>query len=193
MDTYNKYYGKKKLKLKKCIVNYISKILISIIFFLISIIFISQSDNKILYNKLIFDNSLSFAKINDWYNKKFGSIIPLDNISNSQEVFNETLSYSSMERYLDGYILSVNNNYTIPSLNSGVVVFIGEKDNYGNTVIVQGVDGVDIWYTNISNSNYSLYDYVTKGSPIGNTIDNKLYLVFMKDNNYISYEEFNNI
>ena len=76
------------------------------------------------------------------------------------------------------------------ALNSGIVVFIGEKENYGNVVIVQGIDGVDIWYGNITNVNLSLYDYVEKNSILGSSSDDHIYFVIQKDNNYLDYEEY---
>ena len=190
MNTYEKYYNNKKdyKKLRR----YITKILISVIFLLVSIIYIKLSDNnKKLYESTFLENSISFIKINDWYQKYFGSIVPVPNIEDDTYVFNEDLTYKNIENYLNGSLVTVNNDYVVPTLESGIVVFIGEKENYNKTVIVQGVDGVDIWYGNIDNTNLNLYDYVKKGDLIGNVKDNSLYLVFMKDNEYISYEEYN--
>lgn len=190
MDTYNKYYNNKKdnNKIKK----YITKVLISIIFLLISIIFIKlSSNNKEMYENIFLENSLSFTKVNDWYQHYFGQIIPIPDITNEKTVFNEDLSYNNIEKYLNGEIITVDDNYMVPTLQSGIVVYIGEKQGYNNTIIVQGIDGVDIWYGNIDTTNLNLYDYVKKGDLVGNVKDKTLYLVFMKDNNYISYEEYN--
>ena len=79
-------------------------------------------------------------------------------------------------------------NYAVPVLESGIVVYKGEKDNYGNTIIVQQINGIDMWYGNIIDSNVKLYDYVTKGSILGNCND-YLYVVFKKDGNVLPYEE----
>lgn len=62
----------------------------------------------------------------------------------------------------------------------GLIVFIGEKEGLGNTLIIQGIDETDYWYSNIENSNFSLYDYVSKGELLGITKTNKLYLTFQK-------------
>ena len=190
MNTYNKYYNNKKdyKKLKK----YLSKILIAIIFLLVSIIYIKLSDdNKKFYESLFLENSISFTKINDWYQKYFGNVIPVPTVVEDTPVFNEDLTYKNKENYLNGSLITVSNDYMIPVLQSGIVVFVGEKEGYNKTIIVQGNDGVDIWYGNIDNTNLNLYDYVKKGDLVGNVKDNTLYLVFMKDNNYISYEEYN--
>ena len=183
----------KKRRLRKEIVNYITKILLSIIFLLGSLIFLSNPNNKELYKKYFLSDSISFAKINNWYQNKFGNIIPLEDITieNTTRVFNEHIEYESIDSYLDGKVLKVKDNYMVPTLESGVVVYIGDKDNYGNTCIIQGIDGVDVWYSNIDTSNINLYDYVKKGSLIGPVNDNKLYLLFMRDSEIITYEEYN--
>ena len=181
-----------KRKLKKEIVNYITKILISIIFLLLTMIYISNPNNKELYKKIFLSDSISFAKINNWYQNKFGSIIPLEDITveSTKKVFNENLEYELMEDYLDAKLLKVKDNYMVPTIESGVVVYIGDKDSYGNTCIIQGIDGVDIWYSNIDTSNLDLYDYIKKGSLIGPVKNNNLFLLLMKDNEFITYEEY---
>lgn len=44
---------------------------------------------------------------------------------------------------------------------------MGEKEEYGQTVIVQQVNGIDVWYSNVDTSNISLYQYLTKGNLLG--------------------------
>ena len=100
------------------------------------------------------------------------------------------LVYKSIDKYLDGEVLTLNNNTLINNLTSGIVVYSGEKEGYGNTVIVQSVDGADIWYGNITNVSVKLYDYVEKDKLIGEVNGDKLYLVIKKDNNFIKYEDY---
>jgi stage IV sporulation protein FA len=192
LDTYNKFYNKKGSNNKRLSI-YFSKILLSIIFFLISIIYIKiNPTNHDNYANLFFSDSISFARINSWYQKYFGSVVPITDVTekNTEAVFSESLNYETMDNFLNGKILSVSNNYMVPTIESGVVVFMGEKEGYGNTLIIQGSDGVDIWYGNVITDNINLYDYIKKGTFIGPTKSTNLYLVFMKDNNFISYEEY---
>ena len=58
-----------------------------------------------------------------------------------------------------------------------------------NTVIIQRIDGVDEWYGNVENVNVKLYDYVKKGSLLGEA-NNNLYLVYKKDGNTLNYEDY---
>ena len=104
-------------------------------------------------------------------------------------VFNEKLSYNSYEQYYDGVKLCVNQNYMVPSIGTGLVLFIGEKENYGNTVIVSLNTGVDVWYSNIDES-VKLYDYIKTGELIGVSKEEYIYMVFKKDGNILNYEEY---
>ena len=70
-----------------------------------------------------------------------------------------------------------------------MVVFIGNKDNYGNVVIIEQVNGIDMWYGNINNLSVKLYDYVKKGATIGE-VNDYLYLVYKKDGKYLNYEDY---
>lgn len=169
----------------------ISRVLITIIFVLGSIIYTNiNSDNKKLYKKYVLENSLSFTKINNLYNDLFGEIDFLKKTKdNSTPVFNN-ISYSSVENYKNGVKLNVSMNETVSAITSGIVVFIGEKEELGNTIIIQGNDGVDIWYSNITDTNIKVYDYVESGSILGTSNSNELYLTLIKDGKYMNYEEY---
>ena len=146
----------------------------------------------IIYKKIYLDN-FSFTQVKQFYSKYLGGVSFLDKyVLDTKPVFNENLTYYEKSRYYDGVKLKVDNNYLIPSIESGIVVFKGEKEHYGNVVIIQGMDGVDIWYGNISTSNINLYDYIEEGSFIGETINETLYLVYSKGGNILNYEEYLN-
>lgn len=184
--------NKKTNKNRSSLYRFISKLLITIILTLITLILL-KSNNKLktfFYNK-VYDNNISFATINKWYENHFGSSIPFKELveKDTKAVFNNKLEYSKKEKYLDGVKLSVDKNYLVPILESGMVVYIGKKEGYGNTVIVQQVNGVDVWYGNINNPNVKLYDYVEKGKLLGDVKNNNLYLVFKKDGKVLSYEK----
>ena len=85
--------------------------------------------------------------------------------------------------------LSVDKNYLVNVQESGIVVFIGNKDNYGNVIIVEQVNGIDMWYGNISNTSVKLYDYVKKGDILGE-VNDYLYLVYKKNGNILNYEDY---
>ena len=185
----NKHSKKKKDNNKS--IN-LTKFLLVIILTLITLIAIKKDIKfKELFYKYIYEDSINFAKINEYYEKIFGSYIPFEDTTNKvTPVFNEKLTYISSNKYLDGVKLTVENNYLVPVLQSGLVVYMGEKEGYGNTVIVQGIDGIDIWYGNVNNISISLYDYIDKKSLLGTTKDDVLYLVYKKDGEILNYEEY---
>lgn len=178
-----------KLKYAK---NLISRVLITVIFVLGSIIFTNISeDNKALYQKYVLEDSLEFTKINELYQSVFGDvdIAKQDNNTDSEVVFGD-VSYTNIEPFKNGVKLTVGMNEAISVITSGIVVFIGEKDDLGNTVIIQGNDGVDIWYSNITDTDISVYDYIEAGSILGSSNGEDIYLTINKDGEFINYEEY---
>ena len=170
--------------------SFISKLLITIILVLIILIGSRKSTNfKDAIYKNVYDKNISFAYLNTLYTKYLGSIIPFKLNLGVTPVFNETLKYKKMESYMDGVSLDVDENYLVPAINSGLVIFVGEKENLGNTIVILGEDGVEVWYSNINN-NIKLYDYIEKGSYIGDTLSDKLYLTFKQDGNILNYEDY---
>lgn len=198
IDT-SKYLNKinnknKEVKGKNKLKSFFNKILILVVLFLINLIAMKSNTNykNFIYEK-VFNNNFSFTKVKEFYNKYLGGVETLDGIvNNSTSVFNETLAYNSKSIYYDGVKLEVSTSYLVPVINEGLVVFIGEKENYGSTIIIQGIDGVEIWYGNMANTSVKLYDYVEKGTLLGEVKNNTLYLVYSKDGKVLNYEEYLN-
>ena len=184
---------KKRFKTKKSSRNILSKtfskILISIIFVLSSLIFTNISDKTYaLYKDNVINNNIRFSKIRRTYEKYFGKIVP-NKTDNTKAVFNEVENNYKIEPYLDGEKLTYNGETNIVAIQSGIVVYIGEKENLGNTVIIQGIDDADIWYSGIKNCNLKLYDYVSKDKVIGQ-VDDTLDLNIIKNKNHLKYDEY---
>ena len=166
------------------------RIMIVIILFLsLAIMYKSNNNFKDYINKYLYSDSIPFTKIKKLYNKYLGGVLPKLKEDKTTLVFDEKIEYSGKEDYYDGVNLKVVNNYLVPVLEDGMVVFIGYKEHYGNTVIVENLDGIYYWYGNIENTNLKIYDYVEKGTYLGEA-SNDLYLVFSKDDNYLDYEEY---
>ena len=169
----------------------LSRSLFAIIFVLGSIIFTNISDsNKELYQKYVLEDSLEFTKINELYQNIFGTVdITKDNHSDAETVFG-SITYTNIESFKNGSRLTVGMNEVVSAITSGIVVFIGEKDELGNTIIIQGNDGVDIWYSNITDTDIKVYDYVEAGSILGTSNSEDIYLTISKDGQFMSYEEY---
>ena len=177
-----------KLKYAK---NLISRVLITVIFVLGSIIFTNVSDdNKALYQKYVLEDSLEFTKINELYQSIFGDVdITKKDNPDSEVVFGD-VTYTNIEPFKNGVKLTVDINEAISVITSGIVVFIGEKEDLGNTIIIQGNDGVDIWYSNITENDIKVYDYVEAGSILGSSNSENIYITINKDGEFINYEEY---
>lgn len=170
---------------------FLNKVLITGLVTIVCMIFLKRDSSfkGVFYDKVLGVN-FDFAYVNSIYHKYFGGVLPFSDFFNETlPVFNESLVYSDKVAYLDGVSLSVSSNYLVPSIDSGLVIFVGLKEGYGNTVIVQGVDGVDVWYSNLESIDVSLYEYVSKGVVLGSCSDN-LYMVFKKDGNVLDYQEY---
>ena len=186
---------KQVIKKKLTIPKYVSKVLIVVVLTLTTLIALKANPKlkATFYNK-VYDSNFSFAELNKMYEKYFGSSIPFKDVFSFLEtektVFNENLTYSNSEDYKDGVKLIVGSDYLIPSLETGLVVFVGEKEDYGNTVIIEQQNGIDVWYCNLKDVSVKLYDYVTSGSYIGNNKDDFIYLLFKKEGEVLDYKEY---
>ena len=171
--------------------NLFTRVLISIILVLSISIYIKHDSNNIEYiNKYLFTESIPFTKINNLFKDNLGSVIPEYN--KHDITVNKVDSLINLDYSISGEYTSINTgiNYMVNSLSGGLVVYKGNKDNLGNTVIIQGNDGVDIWYIGVVDSSINLYDYINKDSIIGNTEGEYLKLKLVKNGNTISYEEY---
>ena len=171
---------------KKYIKKLFIRVLICIVLFMSISIFVNYSDKNLLFfKKNFFDKTLNFSAINNLYRKYFGSPLP---DSGALKVGKNNLNYSSHEKYHEGAkLIGIN---AVSPIKSGIVVFIGQKENFGNTVIIQGMDGIDYWYGNVEDVSVKLYDYIESNNVIANTKNKTLYVMFMKNGVVLDFEEY---
>ncbi len=183
---------KKNVKKVSKMSRFFSKFLVLIIITLSCLIVLKSNANlrgKIY--RIVFESNIKFPKINELYEKYFGSSLPLTGDNNNLSmVSSEKINYSKKEAFKDGVKLTVNENYAIPLLKGGIVVFTGEKEGYGNTVIVQDADDVEVWYSNLKEIKVSMYDYLKKGDIIGESNGNNFTLVFTRNGEVLDYKEY---
>ena len=162
-----------------------------LMFFILGILSKSNKQYKNIIIHNIYEKNLTFPKIKSIYQKYLGGIEPLEKaVKKNQPVFHEELEYIDNSLYHDGVQLKVTKNYLVPIQNEGMVIYIGEKEYYDNTIIIEGVDGIDIWYGNLENTSVKLYDYVEKGKYLGTTKNDILYLAYQKDGKFINPKEY---
>lgn len=141
--------------------------------------------------KQLFDTSLNFVKVNKISKNIIGKELFSYN-NNSLSVLSDAELSNYSSKYYDGEEFIVSENLPIGIIQSGVVVYIGEKDHFNNTIIIQGVDGYNIWYGNLKDINVNLYDYVEKHNLIGSADGNKIYVLIEKNNKLYTYDEYKN-
>lgn len=183
---------KKEDKMKRAVFRLFNQILLTIILFLGTLIYMKmEKEAKTFIYENVYNHHLQFASASELYQKYLGSILPLGSLEKKETpVFQEKLVYQEANLYKDGAVLKVGSNYMVPLIESGIVVFMGEKEGYGNTVIIQQVNGMDVWYGNIETKDIKMYDYVEKGELLGETLTDQLYLVFQKEGKYLDYKEY---
>ena len=190
LEEYKNKRNKKNNKdSKKYVSNLVTRTLLTVILVFGVLIMVNfDKDLKSKIEKYLFTTNHSFSSINSIYNKYFADLT--SKTKDSVAVFNEkekTEEKESVTKYKDGVRKKVDKGENIKLLNSGIVVFVGEKEGYGNTIIVQQSNGTDAWYGHMNKVNVKLYDYVEKDKSLG-TADDYIYLVFQKDGKYIDYE-----
>ncbi len=194
----SKYYKKQLKKNKNLNYNYnrlISKFLISIIIVLSTLIITNfNKDLKDKYIANFLEYNINFNSINKIYKKYMGTFKESNNdkTDSTINVSNNSNDINNLPRKENNgsYEIEVGLDYPVTFQASGIIVYIGDKDDLKNTVIVQGNDGIDIWYSNIINNDYSLYDYVSKGNILGTTNKDTLILSILKDGQKLSYDEY---
>lgn len=169
----------------------IRSMVVIILFLVMAILSKTSNTYKDLIVTNIYEKNISFAKIKKLYTKYLGGITPLDKVIDKEiMVFEEKLTYENLEDYHNGVKIEVTDKYLVPTQSEGMVIYIGEKEDYGNVIIIEGVDGIDTWYGNLETTSVKLYDYVEKNAVIGTTKGNTLYLVYQKDGEFLDYKEY---
>ncbi len=169
----------------------IKRVLLTTIVILSVLIVCNLNKNfKAFINENVYETNYNFSKINTLYKKYF-----LDIKNNAEDKVtnlvnkNNILDYTETKEYKDGVLLSVSDKYPVKMLESGLIVFVGNREGI-NSVIVQQSNGIDVIYGNIDAKDIKVYDYIEKGTIIGETIENELYLAFYKDRKVLSYEPY---
>lgn len=161
------------------------------IFLILFIISSTSPERKEEIHNLIYEKSFLFTKFASYYNKYLGGIYPINLFNMSTTPVSQTvLSYNNYSVYLDGIKLEVDNSYLIPNLQSGVVVYVGTKEKYGNVVIIQGKDNIEITYGNIKNISVNIYDTIEQGSWLGEADGNYFYLLYSYQGKTIDYRKY---
>lgn len=187
----NKHEDKQVSSLKKVIIGFINQVLICIVLFLTVLILTKNTSFKDKLYEFVYSYNFSFLEIEEFVKKNFGSIIPsTKNDKDIEMVSSEKLEYKKLTEIDDGVLLEVDKNSLITSLESGLVVFIGEKEEYGKVLILEQVDGTEAWYIGVNLNEFKLYDYIEKGTILGESSDTEIKLLFKKNKEGVDYKTY---
>lgn len=183
--TYEEYKNNKNgiKDSKNNVIKILLNKLFTIIIFVMLIIIISNHSPK--FKSFIIDKVLNstfdFSFVNKFMNKTT-NIFKEDN--NTLPVSKEI---KSDIKYKDGVKYLIGENEKIYVKDSGIVTYIGNKEGYNNTIVIQQSNGYYAWYGNVKES-VKLYDYIEKGSEIGSSSD-EYYYVLLKDDKPININD----
>lgn len=184
--TYEEYKNSKRSnnKNKKSIIkSFINKILIVIILLLIVLISCNYSPKfKTFIEEEVLQNTIDFSKVN----KLLSNIT--DVFKEEENIIAVSSEIKESEIHLDGIKYKINEGENIKIKDSGIITFIGEKEGYNNTIIVQQSNGYYAWYGNIKEE-VKIYDYIESGSTLGTAISDEYYYVLLKDGKPVELNE----
>ena len=180
----SKYYKKIMGRNKSCNNGWLSKLLITIIIVLVCLILCNFSTKfKDRFKKDVLEDNMKFSDFNKIYNEFINDV--------EEEVLVNGVATNYQYEEVNGrYKFNYGLDAIVEVLRPGIIVFEGEKDGLGNTVIVQGNDGVDIWYSGVSIKEYGLYDYVSSGDILGISNDIYVTISIYEDGKLLEYENY---
>ncbi len=182
--TYEEYKNKKDSKANNIFKKILSKLFTIVIFTMIVITLSNMSPKfKSFIVDKVLNSTIDFSFVNKLSNK-VTNVFKTSN--NALPVVKE--ENNRKERYKDGIKYIVNKGASVNIKDSGIVTYIGNKDGYNNTVIIQQSNGYYAWYGNIKEE-VKLYDYIESGSKIGETLTNEYYYILLKDNKPVNLNE----
>ena len=189
-----KFMGKKldsNREVKRKLISLCNRFMICTVIFLVAlIVFKKNPEYQKFIQRKVYDNNFPFVDFKQVYDKYIGNLFVFSKKPDTKPVFGEKLTYQNINEFNNGAKLEVGLEYLVPALESGIVVFIGEKDDLGQTIIVQQVNGIDVWYNNVEAKEIKLYDYIEKGSLLGKSLGQEICLYFKKDGNFLDYKQY---
>lgn len=151
-------------------------------------------------------NELEWSRLSAWYENTFGSsplIIPVFNKNqpNATKVSNQNKTYFSplsgtisapFDTTRLGIIVEAKADSTVNALDTGQVIYAGEREGTGYTIIIQHANKQQSVYGWISKSYVEQNDWIKGGEAVGKVgqdeaSDNgSLYFALMKDGQFIN-------
>jgi stage IV sporulation protein FA len=154
---------------------------------IVGILFRSPADKAVTiqnYVKHTMEQEFQFAAVSNWYEDKFGKPLALLPAKNTAEPDNQELSDETeyalpasgkiLEDFGDNgqrIMIETGKGAGVEAMDEGLVHFVGMKDGFGKTVIIQHADKSETWYGNLDGIDVKLYEYISKGTKVGTAMD----------------------
>ncbi|MFE0503592.1 peptidoglycan DD-metalloendopeptidase family protein [Peribacillus butanolivorans] len=177
-DSFNGYSEKDHPLFKK--EYFFFKILASVcLFLIIAVMFKHPSTRLDSARSFVTENmkqEFQFASISNWYESAFGKPIAFLPTKSGKETVDSGEGYAmpasgkitqTFETNGEGIILETSKGSKVESINEGVVIFAGEKEGIGKTVVIQHANKSESWYGQLEKIDVKLYEFVKKGNEVG--------------------------
>ncbi|RKO61094.1 M23 family metallopeptidase [Caldibacillus debilis] len=120
------------------------------------------------------ETEFRFAAVSQWYEKTFGNPLALLPDGNGKKDSAGQYALPASARIVEGFqhdnrgvIIRTDKETPVEAIKKGVVIFTGEKDNLGKTVIVQHPDNTESWYGHLGEISVRIYEEVEAGEAVG--------------------------
>ncbi|WP_210366755.1 M23 family metallopeptidase [Bacillus sp. REN3] len=174
---------------------------------IVAILFRSPAEKAVTIQghiKQAMGQEFQFAAVSDWYEKQFGKPLALlpakkDASEDKHQVEDDNqyalpASGKILEDFGDNgqrIMIETGKGASVEAMDEGLVHFVGKKEGFGKTVIVQHADKSETWYGNLDGVEVSLYEYIAKGAKVGTAMDRadgtkgSFYFAIKKGNDFI--------
>ncbi|WP_071460265.1 M23 family metallopeptidase [Bacillus massilinigeriensis] len=144
-----------------------------------------------------------FASVSGWYEEKFGkplTLLPRQDDKNDSKLTpaNQDAALPASGKILEEFrddgqkiTIETGKDAAVEAMMGGRINFIGEKEGFGKTVIIQHADRSESWYGNLERVDVGLYEFVEKGKHIGKSAESNerekgsFYFAIKKGNDFV--------
>ncbi len=144
------------------------------------------------------EREFQFAQVSKWYEERFGT--PLTFLNNkipsikNQDEYAIPASGKVLENFQtngQGILIETAVNAKVEAIDEGKVIYVGDKEQIGESVVIQHADGSESWYGALTDISVNIYDSVEKGEVIAKVSSEEsedtgtYYLAIKKDDGFI--------
>ncbi|MBM4762432.1 M23 family metallopeptidase [Bacillus sp. B15-48] len=148
---------------------------------IVAIIFRSETERVEPVKQFVqttLESEFQFAAVSQWYEDQFGKPLALLPVENSRKLqdndYGTQYALPASGRILEDFghngqriTIETGKGATVEAMNEGLVRFVGTKEGFGNTVIIQHGDKSESWYGNLAEIDVNVYQYIDKGASVG--------------------------